>query len=82
MRLFRFLAGTLHRALLAAGIILFLLGALFSITLIGAIIGIPLIIMGMLLIIAAFFLEPRRPKPSLSRKLDEEVIDIPGRRVP
>lgn len=83
MGLFDFLGSTVRLVLLGIGFLFLIVGLLLSVTFIGAIIGIPLIIVGVFFLLGAFVFVPvKKVKHVHVHKIKKEgSIDVKGERV-
>lgn len=76
-----FIGGTVRSVLLFVSLVLIVVGILLSMTLLGAVIGVPLIVVGVLLLFSAFIFFPRRRAKVVYRvKKDKNTIDVEAKK--
>lgn len=77
-----FVGGTIRGIFVFIGILLLLVGVVFSLSVIGLVIGIPLIVAGIVIILmgSLFFPKRRRVKVVYRVKDDPNVIDVKAKK--
>lgn len=82
MVVFRLIGGSIRLVLFIIGLLLVIIGALLAMTFIGAIIGVPLLLLGLGLIVLSFSFRRRRKVQEVRiHNYSGKTVDVKGKRV-